>query len=121
MTIQDCDAKFSLLIRERDNWTCQRCNTRFPQGAPNLHCSHFWGRSNKATRFDPDNCDSLCSFCHSIWEDDKQGAYWGFKRAQLGDERFDALEARARSIIKFGQWEIDRKYEELSALQQLRA
>src|SRR3954453_9512536 len=105
VTIQDCDAKFSKLIRQRDGWTCQRCGERFPEGARNLHCSHFFGRSNKATRLDLDNCDALCSFCHLIWEDDKEGAYKAFKRQQLGEEGFVALERRARSTIKFGEWE----------------
>ena len=72
-----------------------------------------------ATRFDPENCDALCSTCHPIWEDDKNGGYKNFKVAQLGEEAFAALERRARSIIKFGKWEIDRKWQELCAVNQL--
>jgi hypothetical protein len=85
------DELFSLKTRVRDGWRCQRCGQQFEQLAPNLHCSHYWGRSNKATRYDEENCDALCSFCQ-LWEDDKQGEYKVFKIRQLGQERFDALE-----------------------------
>lgn len=65
------DTAFSNYIRERDNWTCQRCgkqydkfNTSDRQG---LHCSHFKGRGKEATRFLPENCDALCYGCHQYF------------------------------------------------------
>jgi hypothetical protein len=111
--LSHCDEIFSKQIRERDHWTCQRCFRRFPRGASNLHCSHYWGRSDKATRFDPLNCDALCSECHPIWEADKNGAYRAFKLRQLGTKAFADLERRARSTIKFGAYEQAQKLKEL--------
>jgi 5-methylcytosine-specific restriction endonuclease McrA len=108
-----CDELFSLKIRHRHGWQCQRCGAKFARLAQNLHCSHFWSRSNKATRYDEDNCDALCADCHAIWEDDKNGAYRAFKISQLGQERFDALKRRARSCIKFGAWELEQMLREL--------
>jgi hypothetical protein len=29
---------------------------------------YTFGRSNKATRYDFDNCDAICSFCNLEWE-----------------------------------------------------
>jgi hypothetical protein len=80
-----------------------------------LHCYHFWGRSNKATRFDGDNCDSVCDECHPIWEADKHGDYTIWKLAQLGKARYEALERKARSIIKFGAFEQAQKLKELKS------
>ena len=101
------DKMFSDFIRARDKYTCQFCGNRFdpyvPYGLQGLDCSHFWGRASKATRFDPENADALCTYCHFKHEPNKQGFYREFKIKQLGQEGYDALEKRARSIIKFGE------------------
>lgn len=112
--ITKADSLFSKRIRERDNWTCQRCGTRYDPPTSALHCSHFWGRSNKCTRFDPLNCDALCYGCHRRWESNKQGEYRDFKIRQLGKKGYDELEKRARSICKFGKHELEAVYKELN-------
>lgn len=94
-TITKADTEFSKWIRARDK-KCVRC------GRTNLlQCSHFWSRSHKATRYDPDNCDTLCYPCHygnsKGWEFEKNGAYQDFKFNQLGKERFNALAQKGRS------------------------
>lgn len=60
--IDEADKYFSLYIRERDDNTCQRC-----RGQSGLQNSHFQGRRKEATRFDPQNCDTLCMGCHSYF------------------------------------------------------
>lgn len=62
--IDKADKVFSLYIRTRDNWTCQRCKTKYGPPTSALHCSHFMGRGKEATRFDEDNADALCYGCH---------------------------------------------------------
>lgn len=114
--ITKLDKLFSDFIRNRDEWTCQRCGTRYDPPTNALHCSHFWGRANKATRYDPLNADALCYGCHARWEANKQGEYRDFKLAQLGDNEYDALEKRARSIVKFGAFEMKQKLAQLSTL-----
>lgn len=111
--ISKLDALFSKQIRERDNWTCVRCGRRYEPPTNALHCSHFWGRANKATRYDPENCDALCYGCHALWEANKQGEYRDFKIKQLGKKGYNALERRARSTIKFGEFEMKVKLKEL--------
>jgi len=88
------DVRFSQQIRERDRFTCQRCGFTHPSNSRGLHCAHHFTRRTKATRFDPDNALALCYGCHQYldshpWEKE---AFW---RSEIGDERFDALAARA--------------------------
>ena len=82
------DKIFSLFIRERDRH-CFFCNN------PASQCSHFWGRANSATRYDPENCDGICGGCHMRHEGNKQGLYREMKLKQLGKERYNKLYNRA--------------------------
>ena len=104
--LKDADRHFSLFIRQRDG-KCIRCGDTKEKAR--LQNSHFWGRIRKNTRYDPENCDTLCATCHYrgssdrgivAWEEEKQGAYRVFKLEQLGQERYDALEARAQIRVK---------------------
>jgi 5-methylcytosine-specific restriction endonuclease McrA len=94
------DALFSKLIRERDG-RCVFCD----KSDGKLECSHFWGRGNKATRFDPLNCDTLCFTCHNENEGNKQGFYRTWKINQLGQEEYDKLEKRARLTANYRAYE----------------
>lgn len=97
------DVLFSIMIRERDNHTCQFCGKT--NQTNQIQNSHFWKRGDKATRFDPENCDALCASCHDKHEGCKQGFYREWKLKQLGTRRYNALEKRARSIKKYGEYE----------------
>lgn len=97
--IDKADKIFSLAIRTRDKWTCQRCYTKYPEKVQGLHNSHYFGRGNECTRFDPKNCDALCFFCHQTWDSNKED-YRDFKIKQLGEKGFQALRVRASSICK---------------------
>lgn len=94
--ISKVDKLFSQYIRERDGWKCQRCGTYYQPPTMALHCSHFWGRSNKCTRFDTENCMTLCYGCHSRMEGNKQGEYRDIMLKRLGDKGYRNLEIRAR-------------------------
>ena len=58
------DVVFSNYIRNRDDWTCQRCGKKYPEKSQGLHCSHFYGRRSWATRIEPANAMALCFGCH---------------------------------------------------------
>lgn len=92
------DTLFSRYIRSRDG-KCVRCGR-----IENLQCSHFWPRAISSTRYDPDNCDTLCYACHygnaKGWEHSKQGEYRSFKLNQLGKYRYQQLEERAGLLVK---------------------
>lgn len=94
------DALFSRYIRIRDGWTCQRCHAQHDIGSQGLHNSHFWGRGNWSTRFDPQNCDALCFPCHRLWGGDERDAYRAWKLKQLGERAYKALDIRAHTYAK---------------------
>lgn len=105
-TTKHADKDFSLYIRQRDG-KCLRCGK-----LTNLTCSHFWGRTKSSTRFDPENCITLCWLpCHYQWEHEKQGEYRDFMIQWLGQEKYDALEKRARSFMQ--RSEAIKKWQEL--------
>jgi len=62
--ITSADRYFSLCVRKRANWTCERCRVGYTPPTAALHCSHFMSRGNYGTRFDPLNAASLCYGCH---------------------------------------------------------
>jgi len=107
--IDPADKVFSIYIRTRDNWTCNRCHTTYPPNSSGLHNSHYFGRGNECTRFDPENCDALCFGCHQAWDSNKED-YRDFKIKQLGEEGFIKLRFRASSVCKK-----DRKLAKLQA------
>ena len=95
------DKLFRQFIRQRDNYTCQRCGTVYPNGGRGLHCSHYWGRGRENTRFDPEDCITLCWGCHQIWgHGDGRSEYTAHMRKKLGDEGFDLLDVRAHIYKK---------------------
>lgn len=97
------DKWFSLYIRARDNWTCQRCGRVFREyikGADNRHlrgldCAHMIGRGAKMTRFEPDNAVSLCYGCHSHL-DSRPTQKVEFMIERLGQERYDEIRALSK-------------------------
>lgn len=93
------DALFSLFIRWRDGWTCQKCGKKFEAGAQNLHCSHFWGRGRENTRFDPENADAICSFDHEAFGKDP-ALYCEWKIQRIGEEAYNKLRIRAEMRCK---------------------
>lgn len=89
------DARFSNMIRERDEWTCQRCRTAYlPNPGPALACAHMFSRGKLNTRFDPENACALCYGCHRHL-DTHPDLKREFFRARLGDAVFEALELRS--------------------------
>lgn len=105
--INKVDALFSRYIRERDEWTCQRCYKQYEPPTSALHCSHFWARRRQNTRFDPDNCIALCFGCHRLWESEKHGVYREFMLQRLGQKGFDDLAVRAEMHKKKTHAEAD--------------
>lgn len=86
MKFDQADKYFSWYIRERDNWTCQRCGKRYERKSQGLHCSHYRGRKGERARFSLENCVALCYGCHQYFDETNRPAYEEFKRRQLGKE-----------------------------------
>jgi len=75
------DIAFSLCIRERDDWICNRCKKRYEPNARGLECSHYHTRGKWGVRFHSLNAESLCTGCHFL-----EG---GLKRADLNLSEFE--------------------------------
>lgn len=109
-TLKKADTHFSKQIRARDG----KC--MHPMGTEDcvmLQNSHYIGRAVKSTRFDPENCVTICWFHHYKSKDlgfeyQKQtiekhgfdGQYTMFMRKFLGERRFTELMKRAKQQVK---------------------
>lgn len=98
LLITPADKWFSLCVRERANWTCERCGKHYEPPTSALQCSHFIGRGNWSVRFIGLNGDSLCYGCHSYFEGNPQ-AYLTWKREKLGEERYQLLVALSNTRL----------------------
>ena len=101
LKLDKADVLFSKFIRLRDKH-CVRClkGGSGIDGIDGLQCSHYYGRRRENTRFDPENCDSLCFGCHQEWGSTDREAYREFKIKQLGKKGFDLLQMRANTMKK---------------------
>src|SRR3989304_3584837 len=97
--IRKTDSLFSKYIRKRDNYTCQRCEKKYPEKSQGLHCSHFFGRRAESTRFEPLNADAICMGCHSYFHANPF-EYTIWKKRQLGEESFNLLELQKNTYKK---------------------
>lgn len=107
------DDAFSLAVRWRAGWRCQRCYHTFPVGAQNLHCSHIFGRRH-ATRFDPMNAVALCAACHFFFtENPVEHTRWAER--YMGIQQLESLRVRAHRVTKS-----TRKYDRAAATKHFR-
>lgn len=96
-----CDDLFSKLVRERADWTCECCGKYFPEGESRqgLHCSHFYSRRHKATRWHPDNAFAHCFHCHqSLGEDPHEFSVWA--TLKLGSGLVSLIREKALSVFR---------------------
>lgn len=72
MKTTPADMWFSKCVRERAEWTCERCHTVYNPPAMGLDCAHYETRDNWAVRFDPINAFSLCRGCHGYFDRERR-------------------------------------------------
>jgi len=97
------DVVFSKIVRIRAKWKCERCGKDCSQNKGMLHCSHYYGRSREATRYELDNCVAFCFHCHQeLGHGDATGheEYKKFMINRIGPERFDSLFIQSESYKK---------------------
>ena len=101
--IDPADKVFSQYIRLRDG-KCLRCGSVVQVndlGLPVTHqASHFFGRGQESTRFDPNNVDCLCYGCHQYWGSQNREDYRTFKIKQLGQDGYDTLLVKSKTYKK---------------------
>jgi hypothetical protein len=104
------DKVISNLVRERSQWTCERCQKYYPEGSRGgLECSHYYGRRGLSTRWHPDNLTAFCTGCH-FHMGGARDEYTAFLRKALGDTRFDELVLRGNKPRKYTPQEREEMY-----------
>ena len=124
--IRAADKHFSACVRERANWTCERCHRKTPDDKRmGLHCSHYHGRGKWATRFDPENCEAICYGCHAYLTANPH-KHTARQKEQMGEGAYQILLERSQDtavgrLAKKTEKDISRHYrEELKRMQALR-
>ena len=117
------DAAFSDCVRERVNWICELCNKDYKHKPQGLHCSHYFGRRHKSTRWDKLNAAALCMGCHhKLTENPAQ--HVGFFVNRLGS-LYEVLVEKHRQILRkqdYSEKEIAKHYrKELRQMKEMRA
>ena len=109
------DKVFSDYIRTRDKWTCVRCGRYYPEGMRGgLHCSHFYGRANKAVRWDEKNADSHCYGCHQFFGANPE-LFREWKLNSMGEKEYKALRRRSQEVKKWTTTEKEAMYKDYLA------
>jgi len=62
--IKPADTWFSKCVRAANDWTCEKCKTKYEEGSQGLHCSHIFSRRHRTIRWCKDNAQALCFSCH---------------------------------------------------------
>ena len=96
--IKVLDKLFSLYIRSRSNWRCERCNKDFSENKGQLHCAHIIskGVSPLLLRFEERNAIALCYFDHIHWWHHQSTETKEWFIGKFGKERMNWLEKNAR-------------------------
>lgn len=98
MLITPADHFFSLCIRERADWKCEKCGTKYERGSRGIHCSHYFGRSYWAVRFEPLNAFSHCFACHRLMESNPD-LFQTWTTIVLGPDKLEIVREKAYSLV----------------------
>ena len=91
------DRLFSLLVRTRAGWNCEKCGKNFEADRHSLHCSHFRSRRYTGTRWFQGNAAAHCAGCHRyLGEHPHEFGDW--IRSYLGDGYEELLSLSNRKV-----------------------
>jgi hypothetical protein len=115
----ELDAVYSTIRRIKGNWTCVKCHRQYEpeidkDGIPRqkiMTTSHYFGRGDMGGRYDDDNTDPVCIFCHQKIENNKRNTIEGFNYEEymiqkLGPEGFERLRIKCDSITKYSTFDL---------------
>ena len=94
------DKYFSLCVRCRSDWTCEKCGKQYPEGhRQGLHCSHLISRANKNTRWCADAAFAHCYGCHQLLGSNPiDFVDWAI--SQLGEGLYEIVKDKSREQYK---------------------
>ena len=96
LKIRKADSEYSKWLRKSRNYTCERCG-KYEEGG--MQCSHFYGRKSESVRFDQENTDVLCFFCHQYFTSNP-AEYAEWKKKRLGEKKYKMLMVRKNTYKK---------------------
>jgi hypothetical protein len=100
-------AIFSGWIRNRDNYTCYTCGTKYlPDEGYKMHAGHFVPRIHNATFLDEMNVHAQCYVCNII-KKGNAGEYAYRLIKEYGKEAFENLVKRGRTKKSFQPKELE--------------
>ena len=102
--IKPADAAFSKCVRERNDWTCERCGKKYEENSMGLHCSHIFGRRARTIRWCGDNAQALCFSCHK-WYGENPADSGAWVTNLLGEGHMDLLREKRESMVKVSKLE----------------
>lgn len=90
--IEKADKLWSLCVRTRDDFTCQKCGKKekHTQGA------HIFSRNHFQTRWDPANGITMCYYCHIMWSHREPIEFTQWIMEKLGRSKFRSLEEKSK-------------------------
>ena len=109
--IKNLDKAVSEYIRKRDQW-CVQCGS-----TKNLTNGHIFTRKNYSTRFDisyEGNCHCQCWSCNFRHGFD-QWEYFKWYIDKFGQEKFDELRRRHKTVRKFKNHELQELLNEIKS------
>lgn len=89
MKTTPADKWFSLCVRERSNWTCEKCGKRYNRDSETrrgLNCAHFQTRDTWSTRLEPLNAFALCTGCHMYYDEEHRFEFDQLYEKVFGDQ-----------------------------------
>ena len=109
--VRNLDKAVSEYIRQRDKW-CVQCGT-----SENLTNGHIFTRKNYSTRFDisdDGNCHTQCWSCNFKHGFD-QWPYFRWYIDKFGQEKFDELRRRHKTVQKFKNHDLKELISEIKS------
>ena len=103
--ILQADKWFSLCVRERADWICEKTGKKYPEKSSGLHCSHIIPRRNKSVRWCGLNAQALSYSAHLYWFHSNPLESSAWVREQLGEEMYDILIEKSNQIFKMAKGE----------------
>lgn len=104
MKIKPADTAFSKCVRERADWTCERCGTKYEKGSAGLHCSHVFSRRHRTIRWCGDNAQALCFSCHQ-WYGGNPADSGAWVESVLGSGVMELVREKRDSMVKVSKAE----------------
>ena len=104
--IEQIDAIISLQVRNRDGWTCRKCGRRAVKKNDVANHHIFGKKAHPATRWNLENCLSLCFWCHR----DAHASPEDFRRwviSWMGEKEYEALYIKAQYRAKFKEVDLE--------------